>query len=54
MRATLTHYSDHEWGDRPLWYLLAYPPVGLLAAAMEWGGRIRAYANTSSTPSPGT
>ncbi|MEF3117660.1 hypothetical protein [Streptomyces chrestomyceticus] len=37
-----------------LWYLLAYPPVELLAGAMEWGGRIRVYANTSLTPSPGT
>jgi hypothetical protein len=37
MRAALAHYSDHEWGDRPLRYLLAYPPVDLLADAMEWG-----------------
>ncbi|MEV6146326.1 hypothetical protein ACIOJ9_28620 [Streptomyces sp. NPDC088175] len=37
MRAALAHYSDHEWGDRPLRYLLAFPPVDLLADAMEWG-----------------
>ncbi|MFI9331905.1 hypothetical protein ACIGZJ_30740 [Kitasatospora sp. NPDC052868] len=37
MRAALAHYSDHEWGDRPLRYLLAYPPADLLADAMEWG-----------------
>lgn len=33
----LAHYNDHEWGDRPLRYLLAFPPVDLLADAMEWG-----------------
>ncbi|MFH8753636.1 hypothetical protein ACH4GK_38480 [Streptomyces rimosus] len=37
MRAALAHYSDHEWGDRPLRYLLAFPPVKLLADAMDWG-----------------
>ncbi|MFE4056690.1 hypothetical protein ACFXP3_10400 [Streptomyces sp. NPDC059096] len=37
MRAALAHYSDHEWGDRPLRYLLTFPPVDLLADAMEWG-----------------
>ncbi|MEU3538542.1 hypothetical protein [Streptomyces paromomycinus] len=36
-RAALAHYSDHEWGDRPPRYLLAFPPVDLLADAMEWG-----------------
>ncbi|MET7621814.1 hypothetical protein [Streptomyces sp. NPDC005408] len=37
MRTALALYSDHEWGDRPLRYLLAFPPVDLLADAMEWG-----------------
>ncbi|MFJ3365810.1 hypothetical protein [Streptomyces anthocyanicus] len=37
MRAALAQYSDHEWGNRPLRYLLAFPPVDLLADAMEWG-----------------
>ncbi|MGP3750023.1 hypothetical protein [Streptomyces sp. IBSNAI001] len=37
MRTALAHYSDHKWGGRPLRYLLAFPPVDLLADAMEWG-----------------
>lgn len=37
MRLALAHYSDHPWGERPLRYLLAFPPVDLLADAMEWG-----------------
>ncbi|MFE0777805.1 hypothetical protein [Streptomyces sp. NPDC058861] len=37
MRAALAHYSAHEWDERPLRYLLAFPPVDLLADAMEWG-----------------
>lgn len=37
MRAAMHHYTDHDFGDGVLRYILAYPPADLLADAMEWG-----------------
>lgn len=37
MRQSLHHHTNHDFGDGALRYLLAFPPVDLLADALEQG-----------------